>query len=126
MLGAEVIRRRQGDYFENDAIGVDEATELVGMGSTHGDRTKAIARKHVVQACAERVVRIVTANVELVPEPALEPGQGPESDETSSVTVLADVNTATREYIAGLQEENRQLREGGSPSARKYRSQSKG
>jgi CelD/BcsL family acetyltransferase involved in cellulose biosynthesis len=96
------------------------------MGSTHGDRTKAIARKHVVQACAERVVRIVTANVELVPEPALEPGQGPESDETSSVTVLADVNTATREYIAGLQEENRQLREGGSPSARKYRSQSKG
>ena len=47
-------------HFENDNIDSLDGMQLVRVNSTHGERAKEIARKHMAQACAERIVKVVS------------------------------------------------------------------
>ena len=49
-------------HFMNADIDSVDGIELVRVGSTHGTRAKTVAQKHVAQACAERIAKIVTAH----------------------------------------------------------------
>ena len=62
-------------HFQNDTIDSLEEVKLARVGSAHGRRAKALARKHVARDCAERIVKVVLANRE--PEPAVEEEEGP-------------------------------------------------
>eukprot|EP01043_Picozoa_sp_COSAG02_P038966 COSAG02_NODE_3043_length_7483_cov_14.489166_2_plen_1135_part_00 len=49
-------------HFNNGEIDALDAVKLARIDTAHGDQAKQVAQKHVAQACAERVCKIIAAS----------------------------------------------------------------